>query len=264
MNRIKTNLERLKNNKEMGFMGHIIAGYPDYEYSKEAGLGIIAGGASFLEVQFPFSDPVADGPTIEGACYESINHGFKIEQGFQLCQELVIQSEAAIIIVTYANIVFRYGVDAFIKKAAEVGVSGVIIPDLPIENDEKIRHFCNVYGLCNILLAAPGGEPSRIKLIAEASEGFVYVVTRRGITGKKTEIDTGTKAWLKQVRENSSLPFAVGFGIRSSEQVSALKGLCDIVVVGSHFVQKITEAVQQKKSVKIVLKEETARLLGQV
>lgn len=254
--KIAEKLKNIKAEKRIGFMGHIVAYYPDYKSSLDAGVAICKAGADFLEVQFPFSDPTADGPTIESACYTAIENGFKVENGFKLVEEIVRNSDTAILIMTYANIVYKYGVSDFIQKAKEIGASGLIIPDLPPEEDEGLIEKAESNDIDTILIATPGDDEKRIKELSNKGSGFLYTVARRGITGKKTTIDNDAKEWFTLVRKNSLLPVAIGFGINSKEQIEELKDYCDIVVIGSHFVKIIKDAYEKKKSIKVALIDE--------
>lgn len=258
MNKIKN---KLAAQKEIGFMGHVIAGYPDNPSSVAAAKGICEAGADYLEVQFPFSDPMADGPTIELACYTALEGGFKLDDGFQIVEQLSKETETAILIMTYANIVFKYGVDDFIKRAASAGCQGIIVPDFPIENDEGLALACKKHNIALILIAAPGADEQRIKTLSETGSGFLYTVARRGITGKKTDFSADVISWLSFVKEHSSLPIAAGFGIRTKEQIDTIKGISDIAVVGSYFVNQISSAVEDKKDIKETLQKCTRDLL---
>ena len=244
--------ENKKNNK-IGFMGHIIASFPDYEKSLEAALGMADAGVDFIEVQFPFSDPTADGPIIESACYESIKNGFKVKDGFRLVKELSKKTGSSVLIMSYGNVVFKYGVENFIKEAKESGAKGVIIPDMPVDSDEKINFFCKKYEIDDIIVVAPGADAERIKKISSIGTGFLYTTLRRGITGEKSLINDESKKWLKLVKENSGLPVAAGFGIRTSEQIKELKEFCEIVIVGSHFVNIIRDSYEKKLNIKDAL-----------
>jgi tryptophan synthase alpha chain len=248
--------------KRIGFMGHIIASYPDYNNSLNAALGICESGADFLEIQFPFSDPTADGTAIVEACNDSLNKGFKIEDGFKLVEEVATKTKTIVLIMSYANLIFKYGVERFVRRAVTANASGLIIPDLPIENDEQLNDICKANNIANILLVAPGSDKERIKKISSIGDGFLYTVARRGITGNKTEIDDETKKWLKLVKDNSKLPIAVGFGIQNKEQIKQLKDYCQIVIIGSHFVKIIKEAYQKGDDLKVRLFNETTELLG--
>ncbi len=261
MNKIDEKIDTLKKSNKIGFMGHFIAGYPDIPASLKAAKGICRAGIEFLEVQFPFSDPTADGPAIEGACYKSLENGFTVEKGFEITRKLVATTDAAIIVMTYANIVFRYGVNLFISKVKDVGASGIIIADLPPECDEGIIELCAQNDLRIIQICAPGASAERIRQLSEKGSGFLYTVMRRGITGRKTDISEETTDWLKKVRSNSILPIAAAFGIQSKEQIELLKTKADIAVCGSYFVKKIEEATQNGLDVEEALYKTTKELI---
>ncbi|WP_110581780.1 tryptophan synthase subunit alpha [Helicobacter cinaedi] len=245
----------MSKNKQTQLMGHIIAGYPTLELSMYAALGIAHAGANYLEVQFPFSDPNADGVVIEEACDKSLAQGFKVTQGFSLLQALSsrlahTQSKnktTRLIVMTYANLIFRYGVEEFIKEAKECGAWGMIVPDLPLESDEKLRILAQKYEINIISLIAPKTKASRIKKIAKASDEIVYIVSRSGTTGSKTHIDSTLLEWLKFIRRFCKKPLALGFGINSNEQVEMLKNNVEIIVAGSYFVRFITELSKESK-----------------
>ena len=260
--KIKEKIDEIAKNKKIGLMGHIIAGFPNIETSYLAAIAVGGGGVDLLEVQFPFSDPTADGPTIEGACYEALSNGFKIADGFELVKRVTTTLTIPILIMTYSNIVFKYGVEKFVKKSKESGVSGLIVPDLPLENDEGLNKYCQNYGIDNIFVVAPGCSKDRIKKLSQNGSAFLYTVARRGITGKKTEIDSSVTEWLKLVKENSVLPIATGFGIQSKAQIDELITKSDIAVVGSYFVNAIKDAFQKGLDIKTTLSNSTKNLIG--
>ena len=231
-------LEQIKN-KKISLMGHIVGGYPDVESSLKAAKGICRH-ADFIEVQFPFSDPSADGKVIEGASYKAIDAGFTVEDGFKIVKELSETTEAVVIIMTYANIVYKYGIERFVKKAKENGANAFIVPDLPYGSDEGLSETAEKYGIGVIQVISPGVGDDRIKMLGDKSYGVLYVTARRGITGGKTDIGAETEEWIATVKRNCSKPIALGFGIKSNSQVRALAGKTEIVVAGSYFVEKIT------------------------
>ncbi|MDO7252940.1 tryptophan synthase subunit alpha [Helicobacter cappadocius] len=249
----------MKNKKTNVLMGHIVAGYPTKEMSVQAGFGICKGGAKYLEVQFPFSDPNADGTIIESACVEALKNGFKIEDGFDIIKNLSENTSSEILIVTYANIVYSYGIKNFVKRAKQCGAKGIIVPDLPFEEDEGLRKFALEEEIKVIELIAPGITPERIKKLSKTPSDFVYVVARTGITGKKTHINQDLFEWIEFVRSNCNKKIALGFGINSNSQIKALQGKVDIVVVGSYFVQKITS---HKKNIQSFLQKYATDLLS--
>lgn len=246
---IEDKIKDIRTNKKIGLMGHIVAGFPDIKTSLNAALGICEGGADFLEVQFPFSDPTADGSTIEGACYTALSEGFKVDGGFGIVKKLTDSVDIPVFIMTYANIVYRYDIEKFIMKAKESGCSGLIIPDMPLDNDEGLNELCIKHRIANIFVVAPGADKMRIKELSQAGSGLLYTVARRGITGRKTQISGEVEDWIKFVKNNSSLPIATGFGIQSKEQIKELVGKSDIAVVGSFFVNAIRDAVKNGEDV---------------
>lgn len=231
-------------------MGHIVAGYPTMDLSRFAAFGIIDSGAAFLEVQFPFSDPNADGVAIQNACNVSIENGFKTNDGFSFIRQLndfikLHNYNTKLLIVTYANIIFKYGLKDFVKKAKNVGVWGIIVPDLPIESDEGLAKIAKKQNINVISLIAPHTNANRIKLLDKKSNGFVYVVARAGITGDKTKIDSNLFKWIDFVKKHCKHDIALGFGINSNEQVKALQDRVEIIVAGSYFVNHITTLHKQ-------------------
>jgi len=261
MNKMQKKIKEIKQDGRIGFMGHVIAGFPSLEISYNAAMGISKGGADFIEIQFPFSDPFADGPTIEDACTTSLANGTKIENCFQLTKKIVKNSNSSILIMTYGNIIFKYGVENFLERASKIGVEGVIIPDIPPENDENLIIECEKYNIAPILLAAPGNNKDRIEYLAKIGKGFIYTVARTGITGNKTEINEDVIEWLDLVRNSSKLPMAVGFGINSSDQIKNLKNYCDITIAGSYFVKEISNGVINNLDIEKYLKQKTEILL---
>lgn len=248
-------------------MGHIVAGYPNLELSFYAALGICKAGASYLEVQFPFSDPNADGPIIEKACNISIENGFKVKEGFELLCSLGAQVSTKLLIMTYANIIFSYGIEKFLQKAKKSGVWGIIVPDLPPEVDENLRILASKIQICVISLIAPKATQNRIHYLSKISDEIVYVVARSGTTGAKTKIDSELTKWISFVRANCKKPIALGFGINSNQQVYEISktGEIEIIVAGSYFVQKITEISEQNikpQNIEAELNAHTKALMG--
>ncbi|MDE5591589.1 MAG: tryptophan synthase subunit alpha [Helicobacter sp.] len=231
--------------KKTLLMGHIVAGFPDFQKSLDSALGIALGGASFLEVQFPFSDPNADGEIIRVACETSLNANFNTDLGFEFLRELQAKflennAPTKLLIMTYGNILFSYGIERFLSCAKECKIFGLIVPDLSLQNDENLFSLSKKFGLENIALIAPYTPKKRIKQLVENSGKFVYVVARNGITGDRTQISTELLAYIKHVKKYCNKPIALGFGLQNKEQISQLKGVVDIVVVGSAFVKHIS------------------------
>ncbi len=243
MQKLNDKLEEIKQADRPGFMMHMVAGYPDMESSARIGRKILEAGADFLEIQIPFSDPVADGPVIATANETSLSRGATVRKSFEIIEQIVESSPKPILIMTYFNIVYRYGVQDFCKKASEIGVQGLIVPDYPFDEDtgNQLLKYAKQYNLAFVQVIASTTKKSRIQEIAKTSSGFVYCMARTGITGSKTIISPQTIAYLATVREHCPLPMAVGFGLSGRDQVSALEAYADIMIVGSALIQTYSD-----------------------
>lgn len=222
-------------------MSHLVAGYPTDELALMAAHALVAGGADILEIQLPFSDPSADGPAIQSACTEVLGRGYRTADGLNFIKTLHEEfPNIPIYIMSYGSLIYTPGVNAFCQKAAAAGVKGMIIPDLPFDNDEGLTKACNENGMENIPVAAPSMPPERLKKLAEAGFSHIYAALRVGITGTNTTIDNHTLEFLKKVSAGGSKVYG-GFGISNGEQSAALASCVEAVVAGSVFVRIITE-----------------------
>ncbi|WP_299545868.1 tryptophan synthase subunit alpha [uncultured Helicobacter sp.] len=259
-----------KTAQNIALMGHIVAGFPTFTQSLDAAVGIAIGGAEYLEVQFPFSDPNADGIAIANACEVALKNGFNTDFGFRFIAELqeklkTHNCHTRLIIMTYGNILFCYGMKKFLQKAKEVGVWGLIVPDLSLQNDENLFKDSRKFGIENIALIAPFTTPKRICALNKASGEILYVVARNGITGDTTTINQNLLDYITLVKEHCNKPIALGFGIQNKEQIQNLRGVVPIVVVGSAFVRYITNLCQNTQDSEVItqsLKDFTQNLLG--
>ncbi len=252
---MKKEIDKFSSNPAL--MGHIIANFPNYELSLKAAKGIILGGAEFLEIQIPFSDSNADGVIIQEACEEVLKNDFQIQDAFKLVKKLNLESK--IILMTYANIIYQYGIELFVLEAKKAGSYGLIIPDLPLGEDEGLREIAKKYNLFIIELITPNMPETRIKkIIHQTPCDILYVVARSGITGDKTVINQNLIEYLKKLKKLTNKRLAVGFGIQSHKQVHMLKNYADIIVAGSYFVTKI-----KKNSSIETLKTHTEMLMNQ-
>ena len=172
-------------------MTHMVAGYPDREGSMAAARGLIDGGAAYLEIQFPFSDPNADGPVIQAACGRALSGGFSLDEGFALVEEIAGLSPGPIFIMSYANPVFTLGIEAFVERALKAGAAGLIVPDLPIEADEGLYAAGRRAGLAVVPVLVPTISPERLELLLKADAEYLYIALRRGITGEESCRDRG-------------------------------------------------------------------------
>ncbi|MBI4232416.1 tryptophan synthase subunit alpha [Candidatus Peregrinibacteria bacterium] len=226
-------------------MTHIVAGYPSMEKCEQLALEMAKSGVDFIEIQIPFSDPVADGPTIMQANQKALESGVKVADRFELMQRLSGQINAGpkLLFMSYFNILFSYGVEKFCKKAKECGCYGLIVPDIPID-EEKYEGYlaaCKRHGLMPIQVIAPLTNDERLKQISKKARGFVYCVSRTGTTGQTNSLNPELSAYLKRVRRYIDLPLAVGFGISSKQHVEAVWKEAEIAVMGSKVINMINE-----------------------
>lgn len=218
-------------------MAHLVASFPDWEASLEVGKGLLDGGAAFLEVQFPFSDPTADGPHIQAACDAALQAGFTCERGFELVAALRACTEVPIAVMSYANPIFQNGVAGFVRRCREAGAGALIAPDLPPDYDEGVYAAGTDAGVAVVPVVVPTTLPERLRMIVSRAAGkWVYAALRKGITGSYTEIGADNLAFLRAIRALGGQPLA-GFGIRDRAQVAALAPHVAYVVVGTWFVQ---------------------------
>ena len=227
-------------------MAHQVACYPNEETALIASDALVAGGAGILEIQLAFSDPSADGVAIQTACSKVLEKGYTVRQGFEFIFKVHQKyPEIPIFIMTYGCLVYRPGVENFVKMAAESGVSALIVPDLPFDCDEGLTAACKKYGLHNIPVAAPSMTDERLSKMANAGFKYIYAALRAGTTGSKTVITDEILAFIDRTASGGSQVFG-GFGISTGEQSKALSPHVDGVVAGSVFVNLITENYDEK------------------
>lgn len=221
------------------FIPFITCGDPDLETTKEIVKAMVESGADLVELGIPFSDPTAEGPVIQGANLRALTGGVTTDKIFDMAAELRKEVAVPMVFMTYANVVYSYGIERFVKKAAGVGMDGLILPDVPFEEKEEFAAICRQYGLDLISLIAPTSH-DRIAMIAKEAEGFVYCVSSLGVTGMRSEITTDVGAMVELVKSVSDVPAAIGFGISNPEQAAKMAAKSDGVIVGSAIV-KIVE-----------------------
>ena len=218
------------------FIPFITCGDPDLETTGAAVRAAVENGADLIELGIPFSDPTAEGPVIQGANLRALAGGVRTEQIFSFVRELRKDIQVPMVFMTYANVVFSYGADRFISTCRDVGIDGLILPDLPFEEKEEFLPLCHRYGVDLISLIAPTSM-DRISMIAREAEGFLYIVSSLGVTGTRSEITTDLASIIKVVRENTDIPCAIGFGISTPAQAAAMAELADGVIVGSAIIK---------------------------
>ncbi len=236
-------------------MAHMVAWYPDCDRSLEVARGLLEGGCSYLEVQFPFSDPSADGPDIQRACAEALRSGFTVSEGFRLIDRLR-GSAAPVFVMSYASLLFARGVDRFIGECAACGVRGVIVPDLPVDQDEGLFETAARRGLAAVPVLSPSMREERLRRVLEPAHDYVYATLRTGITGSQTCLDEGSRSFLGRIGGLAPRSRILGgFGISQREQVAALAPLVHAVVVGSALVRAVTGSADPRKAARDRLRE---------
>lgn len=218
------------------FIAFITCGDPDLETTAAVVRSAVENGADLIELGIPFSDPTAEGPVIQGANLRALSGGVTTDKVFSLVRELRRDVSVPMVFMTYANVVFSYGAERFISTCNEIGIDGLILPDLPFEEKDEFLPICRQYDVDLISLIAPTSE-NRIAMIAEEAEGFIYVVSSLGVTGMRSEIKTDLASIIKVIRENTEVPCAIGFGISTPEQAKKMADLSDGAIVGSAIIK---------------------------
>ena len=222
------------------FIPFITCGDPDLETTAAAVRAAVENGADLIELGIPFSDPTAEGPVIQGANLRALQGGVTTDKVFDLVRGLRKDVAVPLVFMTYANVVFSYGSERFLAACREVGIDGLILPDVPFEEKEEFLPLCRQYGVELISLVAPTSE-NRIAMIAREAEGFLYVVSSLGVTGTRSEIKTDLASILAVVRQNTHIPAAIGFGISTPEQARQMAAVADGVIVGSAIVKLLEQ-----------------------
>ncbi|MEE1144751.1 MAG: tryptophan synthase subunit alpha [Acutalibacteraceae bacterium] len=218
------------------FIAFITCGDPDLKTTADAVRAAVSGGADLIELGIPFSDPTAEGPVIQGANLRALNGGVTTDKIFDFVRELRRNVKVSMVFMTYANVVFSYGAEKFISTCKEIEIDGLILPDLPFEEKDEFLPICNKYGIDLISLIAPTSE-NRIAMIAKLAQGFIYVVSSLGVTGTRSEIKTDLASIVKVIRENTTIPCAIGFGISTPEQAQKMSAISDGAIVGSAIIK---------------------------
>ena len=220
------------------FIPFITCGYPDLETTAAIILGMAANGADIIELGIPFSDPTAEGPVIQGANEKALQNGVTTDAIFDMVRDIRGKTDVPFVFMTYANVVYSYGSEEFISTCREIGVDGLILPDLPFEEKEEFGPLCKKYGVDLISLIAPTSS-NRVAMIAKEAEGFIYIVSSLGVTGTRSVIDSDLKPIIETVRGSSHVPCAIGFGISTPEQAAQMASISDGAIVGSAIIKLI-------------------------
>jgi tryptophan synthase alpha chain len=242
-------IERVQNAFTKGrpaFMPYAVLGYPTRAAGLEVIKILVEEGADLLELGVPFSDPLADGPTIQAATQKSLENGTTVQDCLAMARELREQGvDTPALLMGYINPILAYGMEKFVAEASEAGVDGFIVPDLPPEEAEELAGLCQQHGLALVYLLAPTSGQARVKLITQKSQGFVYLVSLLGVTGARSEVPPDLADFVKRVRAETAKPLAVGFGIGNGPQAKLVGSIADGVIVGSALVKRAGESTDR-------------------
>ena len=241
MNRIEKRFKELAARGETAFIPYITAGDPTLERTAQLVIELEKAGADVIEFGVPFSDPVADGVVNQEAAQRALKHNVSLHDIVSLVKRLRSTTQIPVVLFTYFNPVLAYGLEALAADAADAGVDGILCVDLPPEEATEYKPLLDAKGIATVFLIAPTSTPDRVKLIAESCSGFVYYVSRTGVTGERAEIATSVKSMVDQIKACTSTPVAVGFGISTPDQAAQVSGYADGVIVGSAIVRMVGE-----------------------
>ena len=222
------------------FIPFITCGDPDLETTYKSVMAAIENGADLIELGIPFSDPTAEGPVIQGANLRALSGGVTTDKIFDLVKRLRGETDIPMVFMTYANVVFSYGSGRFISICGDIGIDGLIIPDLPYEEKDEFLPYCREYGVALISLIAPTSG-DRVAMIAKEAEGFIYVVSSLGVTGTRSSIETDLSSIVDIIRENTDVPCAIGFGISTPAQAHDMAATADGAIVGSAIIKLLEQ-----------------------
>ncbi|MDN6967414.1 tryptophan synthase subunit alpha [Oenococcus sp. UCMA 17063] len=225
--------------KHKAFISFVVAGDPDFQATVDHVVTLAKAGSDIVELGIPFSDPIADGPEIQAADLRAFKKGITTEKVFELVTEIRKQTQIPLVFLTYLNIVFKYGYEAFIDRCAQVGVDGLIIPDLPLEERAELLIHSNKKQVALIPLVAPTTSAVRLKQIVKQASGFIYVVSSMGVTGVRNDFNQRLRTLVGEIEQETDLPTAIGFGVHEPQQAFAMTQFADGVICGSAIVHQI-------------------------
>lgn len=227
-----------KQHDRLQVMSHAVVGFPTLDENERAIDSLVASGVNLIELQVPFSDPVADGHTLVNACYEALKTGGSVKATLDLCRKVSKKHpNASFILMSYLNPLYRYGIERLFKDAAEAGFKGMIIPDMPVEEYEPHMPLLDELGIAPILMVTPNTPDERVERIAKSARGMVYVVSRMGVTGKQTHWGEDFESYVARIRRHTDLPLAIGFGVRAAEDLKALTGTAEVAAFCSKYIE---------------------------
>lgn len=239
---LTADIQQRLQNKPILLMTHLVLGYPSFEANREVIRQMAENGVDCIELQIPFSEPMADGPVILKANQDSLTRGIKVADCMAFSEEIIRDfPQVNFLFMTYYNIVYRFGEEAFIKKAAEIGIKGFIVPDLPPEEGESYLQLSKQNGMAPIMFFTPTSTPERMREVESLGSGFIYCVARKGVTGSQTDMDNTLADNLAQYRAATELPIAVGFGISTRDDIAMLEGKADMAIIGTATIRLVDD-----------------------
>ena len=230
---LETYLKDRRKEKDILLMTHIVAGYPDWDACYDMVAAMVDAGVDLMELQIPFSEPIADGPVILKANQDALERGVTVSRCLEFGREVARRHDIPFLYMTYYNILFRHGVDAFVEEMAASDIQGAIVPDLPPEEGEAYLQAMAQHVRHPIFIFSPTTSDERLRYLSSFAQGFVYCVARKGVTGMDTRFTEELSAYLTRCRQATDLPLALGFGVKDKEDVDYLKGKADIAVIGT-------------------------------
>jgi tryptophan synthase alpha chain len=264
MNRIDKKFQALRQQNARAFMPYLCAGDPTPELTTKLLLTLEEAGADLIELGVPFSDPIADGPTIQRASERALKHRISLQQILEMVKTLRQQTDIPIALMSYYNPIFSMGESVFCKAAQDAGVDGVIVPDLPPEEARPLLDVAQQYNLATIFLVAPTSPPERMQSIASASTGFIYCVSVTGVTGARTTLSDEVAPMIAELRKHTDKPISVGFGVSTPEQAKQVVEIADGVIVGSAIVNVVEENMDDETKLLAAVKEFASELAAGV
>lgn len=249
MHKIRKKMVSLEMQRRIGLMTHVVVGYPNLEETARIVKAMVAAGVDFMELQIPFSDPVADGLTIMEASKIALEKGIKVKDCLSFLAQMTQKYDIPFLVMSYYNLIFNYGVEDFCQAAQKAGASGLIVPDIIPDEEEKECYYqtCQNYDLYPIAVVSPTSTKKRLQNYQDLAQGFVYCTARLGTTGAKEEFPSYLSEYLTKVRRELELPLAVGFGISQKKHVDFLRGKAEIAVVGSALIDCYRTAKKSQK-----------------
>lgn len=239
---LRSDIQQRLKTKPILLMTHLVLGYPSLEVNRQVIQQMAENGVDCIELQIPFSEPMADGPVILKANQDALKAGIKVEDCFAFAAEIIKEfPQVNFLFMTYYNIIFRYGEEKFIKRSAEIGMRGFIVPDLPPEEGQSYLQVSKDNNTAPIMFFTPTSTDERMKEVAGKGDGFIYCVARKGVTGKQTNMDDDLAANLARCRKATDLPLAVGFGISNRQDIAMLEGKADMAIIGTATIKLVDQ-----------------------